>query len=194
MPVSQVDSPPSSPKSPPRKRPKFSLKRKKKTASDCDREKREKLFPIFTSPAQNASDDDSLEPLKPPLPYAGLKNHGNICYANAVLQVLRYCPGLLESVDKIDSLVREIWPAKEKSQHMETRGNEDVSWFSKQYYYFYLDRRRLFLYFITDMTYDSSRSCLIFWTTTPTLPSLLFCNAIIMCALCTLVIFGRGLV
>lgn len=132
--VSQLDSPPSSPRSPPRKRTKFSLKLKgkKRAASETsDREKREKLFPIFSSPAgQNASDDDNFEPPRPPPPHTGLRNHGNICYANAVLQVLRHCPGLMESIVELDSLVKEGFPAEAKSRVTEAGENEDVSWFS----------------------------------------------------------------
>lgn len=121
--VSQTDSPPSSPKSPPRKRTKFSLKLKSKKKPLSDSENRENLFPIFSPPtAQNASDDDAFEPPIPPPPYAGLKNLGNICYANAVLQVLRYCPCLLQSVIEIDSLVRELRPIR-------TTGDEEVIWF-----------------------------------------------------------------
>ena len=134
--VSQLDSPPSSPRSPPRKRTKFSLKLKSKKkasseSSESDPDKREKLFPIFSPPtAQNTSDDDNFEPPKPPLPYAGLRNHGNICYANAVVQVLRYCPGLVESVDGLHSLVRKFGPSEAKARVTETGGNEEVSWFS----------------------------------------------------------------
>ena len=127
--VSQCHSPPLSPKSPPRKKTKFSLQRKKKTAStsDYDRDKRDKLFPLFTSPAtRNASDDEVFEPPKPPPPYAGLVNHGNICYANAVLQVLRHCPGLIESVFAIDSHLTKAHP---KLVVPETNNNERVSWF-----------------------------------------------------------------
>ena len=132
--VSQCHSPPPSPKSPPRKKTKFSLQRKKKTAStsDYDRDKRDKLFPLFTSPAtRNASDDEVFEPPKPPPPYAGLVNHGNICYANAVLQVLRHCPGLIESVFAIDSHLTKVHPTKVHPKLVvpETNNNERVSWF-----------------------------------------------------------------
>ncbi|KAJ7386287.1 Ubiquitin carboxyl-terminal hydrolase 44 [Desmophyllum pertusum] len=117
--VSQLDSPPSSPRSPPRKRTKFSLKLKSKKKPPSDT--REKLFPIFSPPtAQNTSDDDAFELPIPPPPYSGLKNHGNICYANAVLQVLRHCPGLMQSVGEIDSLIRESCPTVENARVTET--------------------------------------------------------------------------
>lgn len=128
--VSPVDSPPSSPRSPPRKRTKFSLKlkSKKKSASGGESEKREKLFPIFSPAAtQNTSDDDTFEPPIPPPPYAGLKNHGNICFANAVLQVLRHCPGLMESVIEIDSLIRDLCPTVANTQPTETERDGRVS-------------------------------------------------------------------
>lgn len=130
--VSRSDSPPSSPRSPPRKKTRFSLKlkSKKKASSASDPEKREKLYPIFSPPtAQNASDDETFEPPKPPPPYAGLRNHGNICYANAVVQVLRYCPGILKSVDELDSLVKDnnYCATEGKSFDTRTDGKEYVS-------------------------------------------------------------------
>lgn len=44
------------------------------------------------------------ESVTPPLPYSGLANLGNTCYLNAVLQVLRYCPGFLKSLQKLDEI------------------------------------------------------------------------------------------
>ena len=100
-PISQLDTPPSSPKSPPRKKPKFSLKLKSKTKPDeRDSSAKEKVYGIFSSPPQDDGADScgTTEPLPAPPPHAGLLNHGNICYANAVLQVLRHCPGFVDSV------------------------------------------------------------------------------------------------
>ena len=128
--ASLVDSPPSSPRSPPRKRTKFSLKlkSKKKSASGWESEKRDKLFPIFSPAAtHNTSDDDTFEPPIPPPPYAGLKNHGNICFANAVLQVLRHCPGLMESVIEIDSVIRDLCPTVANAHPTETDRDGRVS-------------------------------------------------------------------
>ena len=107
--VSLVDSPPSSPKSPPRKRTKFSLKLKAKKKIN-DSEKKEKLYPIFSpTTCQDSNIDEAQDPPKPPPPpHAGLNNHGNICYANAVLQVLRYCPGFAECVDEIATTVNNL--------------------------------------------------------------------------------------
>lgn len=114
-PVDLSDTPPSSPTcSPPRKKAKFSLRLKGKTKSkkeqdenedgnDTGRQKNDNLYPIFRSPAQEVNGNPGMEvvPVLPSHALSGLLNRGNICYANAVLQVLRRCPGFERFVSQL---------------------------------------------------------------------------------------------
>jgi uncharacterized UBP type Zn finger protein len=105
-PVVVSQAPPTSPCSPPRKRAKFSLRLKgriKPKKEEDDKSNPRNLHPLFCSPAkgnEENQDENNLlhEPEIPSLPHAGLLNQGNTCYANAVLQVLRCCPGFEEFV------------------------------------------------------------------------------------------------
>ncbi len=116
--------------SPPRKKFKFSLKlkTKKKTKaknpmdsdsendsgkenddSAMDSERKEALNSPSTKSTHGLTDASTTfvlqtETVNPPLPYTGLANLGNTCYLNAVVQVLRYCPGFLKSLVKLNEL------------------------------------------------------------------------------------------
>lgn len=145
-PVSQLDTPPASPKSPPRKRRKFSLKLKGKNSktdsetqnnktsetNETDSTEKSRFYPIFskisTPPRTHnlAEDGDcvAFTPTKsldrPPPPYSGVKNLGNTCYANAVLQVLRHCPGFVDAVASLANDLKEQQELKAtKNQEME---------------------------------------------------------------------------
>ena len=150
-PVSQLDTPPASPNSPPRKRRKFSLRLKgknSKTDSETDSNKTSKtkaatntsnsettksrFYPLFskisTPPrTQNFEDEEdcvAFTPTKsldrPPPPYTGVKNLGNTCYANAVLQVLRHCSGFVDSVTSLaDDLKKQQKGKNSKAPDME---------------------------------------------------------------------------
>ena len=108
-------TPPLSPCSPPRKKAKFSLclKGKKTKDEENDKLKPNNVCPIFSSPSEGRDenyDGNNLdrEPEMPSLPHAGLLNQGNTCYANAVLQVLRCCPGFEQLVGHLASKVRGV--------------------------------------------------------------------------------------
>lgn len=103
-PIDLSETPPSSPThSPPRKKAKFSLRLKvkskgKKDDDGNDNKKSTNLYPLFRSPIQESDgvsgkDCMDVDPILPSFPLAGLLNRGNVCYANAVVQVLRRCPG-----------------------------------------------------------------------------------------------------
>ena len=133
MPVLESCKPRSPPtiESPPRKKFKFSLKlkpkRKGKTKNPIDSdsgddsgkenndsgvnfERKERLNSPLTIKSTNDLTEGNnkisqqTEAITPPLPYAGLANLGNTCYLNAVLQVLRYCPGFLNTLVNLDEL------------------------------------------------------------------------------------------
>lgn len=111
-----------SPCSPPRKKAKFSLRLKgKKTKNEEeDKVKHSNVYPIFSSPSREKDenyDGNNLdkEPEIPSLPHTGLLNPGNTCYANAVLQVLRCCPGFEQLVGYLATKVSLIQFIRERS-------------------------------------------------------------------------------
>ncbi|XP_031569845.1 ubiquitin carboxyl-terminal hydrolase 1-like, partial [Actinia tenebrosa] len=114
-PVVASKTPPLSPRSPPRKKAKFSLRlkgKKTKNEEDDSEVKASNVYSIFISPSQKDEnyDENNLykEPEIPALPHAGLLNQGNTCYANAVLQVLRYCPGFEQLVGHLASKEKDV--------------------------------------------------------------------------------------
>jgi ubiquitin C-terminal hydrolase len=116
--------------SPPRKKFKLSLKlktkKKNKTTNlmssdsehdsgeeNCDSVvncgRKEVLNGSLTKSTNSMTDANTTfglqcDDVSPPLPYTGLANLGNTCYLNAVVQVLRYCPGFLKSLVNLDEI------------------------------------------------------------------------------------------
>ncbi|XP_032230387.2 ubiquitin carboxyl-terminal hydrolase 1 [Nematostella vectensis] len=91
-------TPPVSPHSPAKKKAKFSLRLKGKNKPKSSDDSPKKLHPIF-SPVSESPDKSTLP--QPPA-FVGLKNRSNLCYANAVIQVLRNCPGFVDFVGDLD--------------------------------------------------------------------------------------------
>ncbi|KAK3717314.1 hypothetical protein QZH41_002315 [Actinostola sp. cb2023] len=132
-------TPPSSPTcSPPRKKAKFSLrlkgKSKSKTDNDDKNSKASNIYAMFHSPVQeteSSSNDIVAEPVLPSIPLAGLINRANTCYANAVLQVLRCCPGFQQFLDHLAKDIKMIEDATENNKDMNIEPKQLVTHLSK---------------------------------------------------------------
>ncbi|XP_071493124.1 ubiquitin carboxyl-terminal hydrolase 1-like [Diadema antillarum] len=133
------------PLSPPRKRAKLSLKlirqelhptpkeepteddKAEGTRSEAD-DNTQPCFPEagLPQPAAESSSCIPREYVVTVAPYTGLHNLGNTCYLNSVLQVLRYCPGFSENVERLSRLVAVVIEAKEREVREDQERDEAV--------------------------------------------------------------------
>lgn len=122
------------PQSPPRKRARLSLKlirKDQQTASSAGsvetvEEEPGEMGEEEPSGSQCDTSSSGPQPVYPEsscipseymvrvAPYTGLHNLGNTCYLNSVLQVLRYCPGFSENLERLSHMVGEMLRVKEE--------------------------------------------------------------------------------
>lgn len=107
------------------KRPKrsLSLKKQKKlifTHSASERvqelESATHLLPVPDLCPEGAGQGESSHPLTPSVFLSGLCNLGNTCYANSILQVLRFCPNFSAKVGVLSTLLLQEGGAEERSE------------------------------------------------------------------------------
>ncbi|XP_038064454.1 ubiquitin carboxyl-terminal hydrolase 1-like isoform X2 [Patiria miniata] len=75
--------------------------------------------------AQTSSSRDGQAELvrSPPPPFAGLQNLGNTCYLNSVLQALRFCPGFCQGLCRLASVWERV--STEQGRVKEGGGDND---------------------------------------------------------------------
>ncbi|XP_002732260.1 ubiquitin carboxyl-terminal hydrolase 1-like [Saccoglossus kowalevskii] len=126
--------------SPPKKRPKLSLKSKRKNST---MPAQQKLTPLFNKQQPNGaiskenidsrSDDESKilntdenkeESKEYVPPYTGLYNLGNTCYLNSVIQALRYCPEFNEGILEMGGDIDKYYSKQDENDKSETNGKD----------------------------------------------------------------------
>lgn len=108
------------------KRRKLSLKRSKQSSNGNVSE---------IKPNEEKTRDDSNNM------YIGLINLGNTCYINAVIQVLRYCPGVVEQLSIIKvchyhvTIITLVFPQNETPTNTNNQIAKEFNEVSKQQYH-----------------------------------------------------------
>ncbi|XP_022092569.1 ubiquitin carboxyl-terminal hydrolase 1-like [Acanthaster planci] len=153
--------------SPPKKRPKLSLKfmrKDRRPVTDDDavsqREGSARVRRNSAPNGQSSSTSSSVttDPLStqtpsskehqlevsvrcPPPPFAGLQNLGNTCYLNSVLQALRFCPGFCPGLDRLVGAWERV---TEQTRVEEGGGDEDPLTRCGQEMHFVLHLKKLY--------------------------------------------------
>ena len=85
-------------------------------------------FPNISSSSKSEENDKANEIGTSTVPLSGLCNLGNTCYANCILQVLRFCPRLSEEVARLSDVFSVPSAASEGNSEGDQTVTSAVEW------------------------------------------------------------------